>query len=217
MTFKTWQKRKRLNRRILQPNLPICGPRIKELLNEILATHFPEKANPPTIFFGNTPTLAHIEYSLSEQPSAIWMHHALNDPATPDYVFAHVLKHELLHTRIQPREVNGEWSAHPPEFWEEEKRIGELDVGRAWAWIYNHFSDALKRDDEYECIWVNNGRMRKLLHNRHCAEQDIRHLYDASMLGRKELRFGFRAEALRDFKAEYDKAMGPDSVRTARD
>jgi hypothetical protein len=70
------------------------------------------------------------------------MHHALNDPATPDYVFGLVLKHELLHTRILPREVNGQWLADPPEFWEEENRITEADKDRAWEWIYRNLASS---------------------------------------------------------------------------
>ena len=132
------------------------------------------------------------------------MHHALNDPATPDYVFAYVLKHELLHTRIRPREVNGKWSAHPPEFWEDENHIAEADNGRAWEWIYRNFWVALTRDTEHECVWVNKRRMKELLHNRHCAEQDLQHLRDAFKPGRKELRFGFREQSVRDFKPEKD-------------
>lgn len=205
MTLKSWQKRKTLNARLLQPQLPVCSGEINVLLSQILAAYFPEKTTTtPGVFFGRTPTLAHIEDSKSEQRSAIWMHHALNDPATPDYVFAHVLKHELLHTRIRPRDVNGEWLAHPPEFWEEENRIAEADKGRAWEWIYRNFYDALKKDAEHECIWVNNRRMNELLHNRHCVEQDLHHLRDAFKLGRRELRFGFREQALRDFEPGKD-------------
>jgi hypothetical protein len=204
MTFKSWQKRKTLNARLLQPQLAVCSREINALLSQILAAYFPEKTTAPGVFFGRTPTLAHIEDSQSEQRSAIWMHYALNDPATPDYVFAHVLKHELLHTRIRPREVNGKWLAHPPEFWEEENRIAEADKGRSWEWISRNFYDALKRDTGHECIWVNNRRMKELLHNRNCAEQDLQHLRDAFTLRRKELRFGFREQALRDCEPEKD-------------
>ncbi len=105
MNFARWQKRKKLNVRLLQPQLPFCGRAINELLSQILATYFPEGTTAPLVFFGRTPTLALIEASQSEQWSTIWMHHALNDPATPDCVFAHVLKHKLVHTRIKPREV----------------------------------------------------------------------------------------------------------------
>jgi hypothetical protein len=108
MTYKSWQKRKALNMRLLQPQLPVCGQEINALLRQLLAAHFPEKTTHPGVFFGRTPTLAHIEDSQSEYRSSIWMHHALNDPATPDCVFSHLLKHELLHTLILPREVNGE-------------------------------------------------------------------------------------------------------------
>ena len=204
MNFESWQKRTRLNVRLLQPQLPFCGGAINALLSQILAAYFPKKTTTPDVFFGRTPTLALIENPQSGQRSTIWMHHALNDPATPDYVFAHVFKHELLHTRIRPREVQGKWLAHPPEFWEEESRIAEADKGQAWEWIFRNFAAALKRDSEHECVWVNNRRMKELLHNRHCAEQDLRHLREAFKIGYKELRFGFREQALRDFETEKD-------------
>lgn len=44
--------------------------------------------------------------------------------------------------------------------------------------------------------------MKELLHNRHCTEQGLQHLRDAVKLGRKELRFGFREQALRTFDPE---------------
>ena len=204
MTYRTWQKRKALNLRLLQPQLPVCDPAIGALLYQILEAHFPENTTPPAIFFGRTPTLAHIENSQSESGASIWMHHALNDPATPDYVFSHVLKHELLHTRIPPREVEGKWSAHPPEFWEEENRIAKPDKIRAWEWLCDNFADALKRGNEHECIWVNNKMMKQLLHNRYCAEQDVQHLRAAFKLAHKELRFGFREQALRAFDPKMD-------------
>jgi hypothetical protein len=204
MTFKSWQKRKTLNVRLLQPQLPLCAGKIDGLLSQILTAYFPEKVTSPGVFFGRIPTLAHIEDFKSEQRSSIWMHHALNDPATPDYVFSHVLKHELLHSRIQPREVKGEWLAHPPEFWEEENRIAEADKGRAWEWIYRNFYDALVQDTKHECIWVNNRRMKELIHNHHCAEPDLQYLCGAFKLKRRELRFGFRGQALRDFELDKD-------------
>jgi len=55
-----------------------------------------------------------------------------------------------------------------------------------------------------DCIWVNNARMKDLLRNPYCAEQDVRHLRHAFTLGHNELRFGFREQALRDFKPEKD-------------
>jgi hypothetical protein len=204
MTYRTWQKRKTLNARLLQPELPVCSEEINAILRQILKVHFPEKNRPPSVFFGRTPTLAYIEDSQSEHLSAIWMHIALNDPATPDYVFSHVLKHELLHTRIIPRQVNGVWSAHPPEFWEEESRIAEADTGPAWQWIDANFNYALKRDNEHECIWVNNRRMKELLQARHCGGHDLNQLRESFRLGHKELRFGFRKQALRAFDPKRD-------------
>jgi hypothetical protein len=148
--------------------------------------------------------LAYIEDSQRENLSAIWMHIALNDPATPDYVFSHVLKHELLHTRIIPRQVNGVWSAHPPEFREEESRIDETDASAAWEWIDANFNCALQRDNEHECIWVNNRRMKELLQTRHCGEQDSQQFREAFRVGHQELRFGYRKQALRAFDPKRD-------------
>jgi hypothetical protein len=163
MTFSNWQKRKRLNVRLLQPELAFCGEEIDSILTQILAAHFPEKTTVPGIFFGRTPTLAHIDEARDEHRTTIWMHHALNDPATPEYVFRHVLKHELIHTRVGPRNVDGKWVAHPPEFWEEEERIGHADRVRAWEWVSENFRDALRWDREHECVWVNQNRMKQLL------------------------------------------------------
>ena len=170
MNFKNWAKQRKLNTRLLQPQLPICATEINAVLTQTVALHFPEIAIAPGVFFGRTSTVAYIDDSLCAHRS-IWLHQALNDPATPDYVFAFVIKHELLHTRIPPTEVDGKWSAHPPEFWEEENRIAALDRSAAWQWIYRHFGFAIRRDNEQECIWVNNRRMDELLRNRQCSEQ----------------------------------------------
>lgn len=202
MTLRNWKKLKKLNVRLLQPQLPVCGPRINELLSLILQRHFPQRPRIPIILFGRTPTLAHIEHSDQSGASTIWLHHALNDEGTPDWVFSFILKHELLHTQILPREVDGKWSAHPPEFWEEEIRLCDPDERHAWEWISSRLGLALKRDNEHECIWVNNRRMTEVLRNRHCAEQDLDYLRSASQLRKKELRFGFREQALRDFSKD---------------
>jgi len=116
-----------------------------------------------------------------------------------------MIAHELLHTRIRPREVDGEWLAHPPEFWEEENRITAADKSRAWEWIYRQFGIALRKDKAQECIWVNNRRMDELLRNRECSEQDIKRLRESFGLGRGELRFGFREHAIREVEEEKDK------------
>jgi len=179
MNFKSWNNLKKLNARILQPQLPVCAKEISVILKEIIALHFPDIATPPGVFFGRTPTLAHIEDSLEEQRSAIWLHYALNDTATPDYVFAFAITHELLHVRIRPREVDGKWLAHPPEFWEEENRMAAANKSRAWEWIHRQFGEALRKDKERECIWVDNRRMDKILRNRACSEHEVNQLRDS--------------------------------------
>ena len=205
MNFKDWRRRKKLNVKVLQPHLPVRGSEISALLRQVISLHFPEMTS-PGVFFGRTPTLAHIENAQSEGESSIWIHNALNDPATPEYVFSFVLKHELLHRRIHPREIEGKWLAHPPEFWDAEARIAHSERSRAWQWIYANFGEALQKDCEHECIWVNNTRMKRLLHNRHFTEQDLAHLYSACKLRPKELRFGFREQAVRDFDVKRNRS-----------
>ena len=39
--------------------------------------------------------------------------------------------------------------------------------------------------------------MKELLHNRYCAERDVQHLLAAFDLAPKELKFGFRDQAVR--------------------
>ncbi len=204
MTFRSWERRKKLDVRLLQPQLPVCGGEISAIVTQLVTCHFPDIATPPGVFFGRTQTLAHIEDALREERSGIWLHHALNDHATPDYVFAFVITHELLHVRIRPREVDGKWSAHPPEFWEEENRIAVADRSRAWEWIYRQFGYALREDKEQECIWVNNRRMDELLRNRACSEHELNQLRESFGIRQGELRFGFREHALRAIEDEKD-------------
>lgn len=204
MTFKNWEKRKKLNKRLLQPRLPVCGSEINAILAGIVALYFPEIKTLPSVYFGRTPTLAHIEDSHLAEQSAIWLHDALNDSTTPDYVLRFIITHELLHTRIRPREVDGEWMAHPPEFWEEEKRIAKSDITRAWDWIYGTVGRALKRDKDAECIWVNNKMIEQILQNRGCTEKEIDHLREAFRLAPGELRFGFRDQIIRAIANDKD-------------
>ncbi len=197
MTFETWQKRKILNPRLLRRQLPVCGTEIDTLLTQILATHFPGKnLTTPAVFFGYTPTLAHIEEISGDRPAAIWFHHSLNDQNTPGYVFALILKHELLHTQIRPREVDGKWSAHPPEFWQEENRIAKTEKHLAWKWIRENLGEALKHDAENECIWVNNRRMKELLRRRHYTLDDLMRHHSGFDASSEKPQFGYRKEFL---------------------
>jgi hypothetical protein len=54
-----------------------------------------------------------------------------------------VCKHELLHLRIQPREVDGRWRQHPPEFWAAEQELAP-ERSEAWEWICRRLRSRLK-------------------------------------------------------------------------
>lgn len=83
----------------------------------------------------------------------ICLHSLFNRPDVPQPVIEHVLRHELLHLKIPPREINGKRVIHPPEFWEEERILVPWKEV-SWAWMVDAFWYALKVDHPNECIWV---------------------------------------------------------------
>lgn len=79
----------------------------------------------------------------------ICIHAVLNHAGTPEEVIAFVLRHELLHLQIPPREIDGKLVSHPPEFWEAERALAK-DGELAWAWIWLTFHSVLKHDKKNE-------------------------------------------------------------------
>ena len=104
-----------------------------ETLQNLWTSHFEDIKILPEVFFIDRGPLACI-YLQTGRPT-IYVHSLLNHPATPKAVISLVCKHELLHVRIPPREVEGRLRQHPPEFWEAERSLAP-EQNEAWEWVW---------------------------------------------------------------------------------
>ena len=68
----------------------------------------------------------------------------------------HILKHELLHILIRPRQIDGRMAVHPPEFWAEEKRISP-SRDEVWDWLHIALIAHLKIDEKREAAMIRRG------------------------------------------------------------
>ncbi len=135
------------------PELSFLSFDILELLAGIQHEMGLEKASPVTLSLQTIEMLACICWQSGEPGGEIFFHSLFNRPDVPRPVIEHVLRHELLHLKIPPREINGKLVGHPPEFWEEETILVPWKAA-SWTWMYLAFGSALKRDIPKECIWV---------------------------------------------------------------
>lgn len=114
-----------------------------------------DAVGPVTFSLQTMKTLACIYCQPERLGGAICFHSLFNRPDVPQPVIEHILRHELLHLKIPPREIDGKLISHPPEFWEEEKVLVPWKSA-SWAWIYSAFWEVVKVDRPHECIWVKN-------------------------------------------------------------
>jgi hypothetical protein len=120
---------------------------IHSLLDETRKQYFPAIEKPVTICFVKQETLANIIFTPREYQ--IRMHSLMNHKDTPSEVITVIIKHELLHIRIRPTEINEKMISHPPEFWEAEKLIApEREL--IWSWVWVQFYGCLKINKEEE-------------------------------------------------------------------
>jgi hypothetical protein len=76
--------------------------------------------------------------------SRIYLHEALNRPDMPLETFQYVLKHELLHFALPPRDG----VSHPPEFWERQAAIAP-EAKDCDRWLEAHIP---------ALVWLESGR-----------------------------------------------------------
>lgn len=108
-------------------------------------------------------TLACIRWEEEKPGGDIFFHSLFNRSDVPQPVIEHVLRHELLHLKIPPREIDGKLVHHPPEFWEAEQALVPWKSA-SWGWMYLAFSEVIKSDIPNECVWVKKS-WRKLQKN----------------------------------------------------
>jgi hypothetical protein len=105
-------------------------------------------------------TLACICLEQGKPGGNIFFHSLFNRTDVPQPVIEHVLRHELLHLKIPPRQIDGKRVQHPPEFWEAEEALVPWK-SISWEWMSLAFSEVVKPDILNECVWVKKS-WRKL-------------------------------------------------------
>lgn len=132
------------------PELPMFGFSLSALLAKVKGD-FPELSSRPiTVWLRIQPTLATVH--LAGDEVVIELHAVLNHVHTPERVISFILRHELLHFTIPPREVDGHQSAHPPEFRKAEQNFP--DYQSAWSWLTLVLGSCLRRNKKQECTFV---------------------------------------------------------------
>lgn len=139
------------SRRPGPPELPVFGDQLEHTLARARARLPAVAPSEVQVWIRRQPALACV--SPNAKPVLIHLHSVLNHHQTPPEVLEYILIHELIHLAVPSREVDGKLSAHPPEFWELERRVApERSV--AWHWIYSMLWEVLRVDREAEATWV---------------------------------------------------------------
>lgn len=133
------------------PELPVFGDQLDYAFARARSRLPASAPGEAQVWIRRQPTLACV-FRMS-QPVVIHLHSVLNHHQTPPEVLEYILIHELIHLVVHPREVEGKQTAHPPEFWELERRVAP-EGGVAWYWIYSMLWEVLERDTEAEAIRV---------------------------------------------------------------
>lgn len=96
------------------------------------------------------PTLATVR--LVGDEAVIELNAVLNHAQTPERVIGFILRHELLHIIIPPREENGYRTAPPPEFRNAERDFPDYLL--TWNWLTLVLGSCLRRNNRQECTVV---------------------------------------------------------------
>ena len=128
-------KNKKILKKII-PEIPFVPYSIYELVSSVKNQFFSNINHNVSISFFEQKTLACIEYNSTS--AIIKMHSILNHKGTPKEVILFIIKHELLHLLIPPREIKKRLVYHPPEFFEHGRSIFP-EYSLIWNWLYFHF------------------------------------------------------------------------------
>ncbi len=134
------------------PELNLIGFDLAQLIIEVRCDFSELDSHKIEVWLQRQPTLACVTHD--ETKACIQLHSILNHPQTPRRVVAFILRHELLHLLIPPREVDGVLKSHPPEFWEAESKLAP-DRVLMWAWLKLALWGCLRTDKRRECTIVN--------------------------------------------------------------
>lgn len=144
-------REQRFQRAGIQPELPRRD--LTRIVAGVSNRHFGGAYNDVTWCFVRGRTLA----SIVLRTRLIQLHNVLNASDVPDYVFAMIIFHEMLHIEIPELQTQGKKDAHPPAFRKAEReRSPHLD--EAWKWIVS--SLPIRRRKRLQCTDVVPQTMR---------------------------------------------------------
>jgi len=167
------------------PEFPLFSFDIYVTLHKAL-NRFPELATVPIHVWIQRKQKPLACISIDDDKHDIFLHSVLNHPDTPEQVIEYILIHELIHTRVPSREVNGIMKIHPPEFFEEEKRlVPEREL--YWAWIYIHLNGCIYPDKKHEGTIVKRNWKKSISGHRLSLEEFKRTFCIEHVLPTKQL------------------------------
>lgn len=161
---------------IILNNAPIENPELSLFSFDIYATlgnaarQFPELAGKSLkVWIRRQKTLACI--FIGDNACDIFLHSVLNHNNTPEQVMHFIFTHELLHTRIPGRVVDGVMKQHPPEFWEAEKLlVPERPI--YWFWIHLYLGECIRSDKKLEATIVKRN-WKKSMDSRRLSMEEL--------------------------------------------
>jgi len=172
-------------RRRGHPELSLLDFDVRQLKTSVQARFPSLNAKSIRVWLQTQSTLACIQDH--GQSASICLHSVLNHPQTPRAVVEFILCHEMLHLMFPPREVDGRRTAHPPEFWEAEKRFPHRT--ESWSWILIVLGACLKRDKRKECTFVKSDWKRLMNADRPSLEWTMKLLEsgETTLAGKDEI------------------------------
>ncbi len=135
------------------PEISFLSFDVLALLASIQTEMVLDAVGPVTFSLQTMQTLACIRWEQGKSGGDIFFHSLFNRPDVPKPVIEHVLRHELLHLKIRPREIDGKLVHHPPEFWEAEQALVPWKSA-SWGWMILAFWEVIKMDIPDERVWV---------------------------------------------------------------
>jgi hypothetical protein len=94
--------------------------------------------------------------------ASIFVHEIINRVGTPELVIRHIMIHEIIHLLVPGRKYRGEWTSHPPEFWDMERELS-IESKLAWRWVWANFRTVLTEDKKKEEIRVSRSWKRQYI------------------------------------------------------
>jgi hypothetical protein len=133
-----------------EPQLPMFNFSLPCLLNEVRGEFLELLSKRVTVWLRIQPTLATVQ--LDDDEIVINLHAVLNHAQTPEQVIGFILRHEMLHMIIPPREVDGIVVSHPPEFWAVERDFP--DRVPVWNWLTVSLGSCMRSNKKQQCTFI---------------------------------------------------------------